>query len=346
MFTPKVKSRSILVIGFISIVLFTLVGSLISSDSFVSAPMTPHVHGSGTKTSQAYGKMIYQLYKDKHSRVEPSPTPFPWETILDLTPFPSPEQQRPLRVLGEYDDQIQESLSRNRTVISRESMFQGTNAKSSLSRFKLEDESGLDVEIPQNAFQNFPQLHPQVLNTSIHLSDKNSQGHHVALLDALDKQLIYTKEVYDVMTRIINGHAKLGRLRANACILVICENEELPTMLRAIGSFEFTFNARFQYPYVFLSEKPLDETFRKSVTSAIHSSAAFGTIPQEHWAVPMDISLEKLDHRLHENRNAYLNGGSLWHRQMHRYKSSYFASHPLLQQYRYAWKVWDPSPVS
>jgi Glycolipid 2-alpha-mannosyltransferase len=51
--------------------------------------------------------------------------------------------------------------------------------------------------------------------------------------------------------------------RANATFVILARNSDLEGTVNSVRDLEDRFNRRYQYPYVFLNDKPFDEKFKK-----------------------------------------------------------------------------------
>ncbi|KAG7823357.1 hypothetical protein KL909_003380 [Ogataea angusta] len=128
--------------------------------------------------------------------------------------------------------------------------------------------------------------------------------------------------------------------RENATILSLCRNEDLNGIITSIQNLEDRFNRDFKYDWVFLNNVPFSEEFKKKVSTMVSGEAKFGLIPEEHWSYPSFIDQEKAK----QERERLANMGIIYadsesYRHMCRFNSGFFYKHPLLQQYKYYWRV-------
>jgi len=110
--------------------------------------------------------------------------------------------------------------------------------------------------------------------------------------------------------------------------------------VRSIREIEDRFNRKYKYPYVFLNDEPFSDTFKTRISVLTDSKVEFGLIPREHWVQPSWIDEAKAT----EARNKMVDekiiyGGSVSYRNMCRFNSGFFFKHPLLQKYRYYWRI-------
>ncbi|KAF7317718.1 Glycosyltransferase family 15 protein [Mycena kentingensis (nom. inval.)] len=128
--------------------------------------------------------------------------------------------------------------------------------------------------------------------------------------------------------------------KANAVIVSLARNGDLMGIVRSMTQMEAKFNKRFQYPYVFLNEEPFTEEFKKGISSLTDAKVEFGLIPRNHWFQPDWIDEDKA----RKNRDWMVEhdviyGGSVPYRNMCRFNSGFFFRHPLLDKYRYYWRM-------
>jgi len=128
--------------------------------------------------------------------------------------------------------------------------------------------------------------------------------------------------------------------RANAAIVMLARNGDLNGVVVSMKQMEDRFNKKFRYPYVFLNEEPFSDGFKSRITALTDSKVEFGLIPRDHWYQPDSIDEEKASAaRQSMVKNNVIYGGSVPYRNMCRYNSGYFFRHPLLDQYKYYWRV-------
>ncbi|SPO22017.1 probable KRE2 - alpha-1,2-mannosyltransferase [Ustilago trichophora] len=130
--------------------------------------------------------------------------------------------------------------------------------------------------------------------------------------------------------------------KANATFVVLCREGEINGILQSIQLLESTFNDRphHRYPYVFLNNEPFSENFKLRITRAVSSSVEFGLVPKDMWDIPPEIDLVKARKAWDRaGRGGMPYGNSQSYRQMCRFQSGYFFRHPLVEKYRYYWRV-------
>lgn len=134
----------------------------------------------------------------------------------------------------------------------------------------------------------------------------------------------------------------LGQRKERAAILLLARDGDLEALLPTLNNFEAKFNARFRYPYVFLNEDSLSQTFQQGIRTALPQGAVveFGTIPKEHWSIPDWLDKQQVREgfeRMKEENIQYADRESYHH--MCRYYSGLFALHPLLSKYDFYWRL-------
>ncbi|KAJ6595556.1 glycosyltransferase family 15 protein [Mycena vulgaris] len=132
----------------------------------------------------------------------------------------------------------------------------------------------------------------------------------------------------------------LGRPRANATLLMLARNSDLPGAISSVSQMEDKFNKHCNYPWVFLNEEPFTDEFKRNMTRLTNGSVSFGLIPKEHWFQPEwvdeDLARAGRDKMVAQD---IIYAGSVPYRNMCRFNSGFFFHQPLLQPYRYYWRV-------
>ncbi|KIY70889.1 glycosyltransferase family 15 protein [Cylindrobasidium torrendii FP15055 ss-10] len=128
--------------------------------------------------------------------------------------------------------------------------------------------------------------------------------------------------------------------KANAAIVMLARNSDLNGIISSMKQLEDRFNKKFQYPYVFLNEQEFSETFKTRITELTDATVEFGLIPNDHWYQPDWIDEDKAKASREDMvANNVIYGGSVPYRNMCRFNSGFFYRHPLLDKYRYYWRV-------
>ncbi|KAJ3020085.1 alpha 1,2-mannosyltransferase 2.4.1 [Thoreauomyces humboldtii] len=130
-------------------------------------------------------------------------------------------------------------------------------------------------------------------------------------------------------------------VRVRGVLVMLARNSDAKGAASSIQSLQERFNDRFDYPFVFLNDKPFDEAFKTKMREvAPRSELMFGLIPKEHWSYPDWIDQEKAAQVRKEMREKeIIYGGSEPYRHMCRYNSGFFYRHPLLDEFDYYWRV-------
>ncbi|KIP04630.1 glycosyltransferase family 15 protein [Phlebiopsis gigantea 11061_1 CR5-6] len=128
--------------------------------------------------------------------------------------------------------------------------------------------------------------------------------------------------------------------RANATILMLARNSDVDSAIRSVRELEDKFNSKFQYPWTFLNEEPFSDEFKTRVSNVISGPVEFGLIPREHWYQPEWVDEAKAtagrDKMVQDN---IIYGGSVSYRNMCRFNSGFFFRHPIVERYRWYWRV-------
>ena len=131
--------------------------------------------------------------------------------------------------------------------------------------------------------------------------------------------------------------------RANATFVTLARNGDVWEIARSIRQIEDRFNRRYNYDWVFLNDKPFDDTFKKVTTSLVSGKTHYGEIAEEHWSFPAWIDQDKAK-KVREDmaQKKIIYGDSISYRHMCRFESGFFFRQPLMLNYDYYWRV-EPS---
>ncbi|KAG1715703.1 hypothetical protein ID866_1466 [Astraeus odoratus] len=133
---------------------------------------------------------------------------------------------------------------------------------------------------------------------------------------------------------------QLPERKANATFVMLVRNSDGPGIMNSMKQIEDRFNRKFQYPYVFLNDKPFTENFKKYISQLTDAPVEFGLIPSEHWNQPDWIDEARATAAREDMmKNNVIYGGSVPYRNMCRFNSGFFYRQELLQKYQYYWRV-------
>lgn len=129
-------------------------------------------------------------------------------------------------------------------------------------------------------------------------------------------------------------------VRANATFVSLARNEDLWELIESIRAVEDRFNRKFKYDWVFLNDKPFDENFKKVTTNMISGKTHYDLIPKEYWSFPDWIDKDRaalVREEMREKKVIY--GDSISYRHMCRFESGFFWRVPVMNQFKYYWRV-------
>ncbi|KAJ7641749.1 glycosyltransferase family 15 protein [Roridomyces roridus] len=159
------------------------------------------------------------------------------------------------------------------------------------------------------------------------------------------------------ISRLMNGHKSQNvpqeyypalntplelshRPNANATFVILARNSDLDNTVRSVREVEDRFNVRHHYPFVILNDEPFTDEFKRRVSAVASGPVSYGEVPTEHWVQPEWIDEERAtkgrDQLVAEN---VIYGGSVSYRNMCRFNSGFFFKHPLVQNYRWYWRI-------
>lgn len=155
------------------------------------------------------------------------------------------------------------------------------------------------------------------------------------------KEFVLSSHNYKTSSVFIKKSAEsISSKRVKAAFVILCRNSDISGLAKTLPQLEMRFNKTFNYPYVFLNDKPFTKEFKAAVQKLSPSPMTFGLIPEEHWSIPDWIDKEKArEAREDMQKRDIIYGGSLPYRHMCRFNSGFFYRHELLKDFDYYWRV-------
>ncbi|KAJ6495440.1 glycosyltransferase family 15 protein [Mycena sanguinolenta] len=133
-----------------------------------------------------------------------------------------------------------------------------------------------------------------------------------------------------------------GKAHANATMLMLARNSDLAGAISSVSQLQDRFNRHCGYPWVFLNDEPFSDEFKREMLKLTNTSTSvsFGLVPPSHWVQPdwIDEDLARAGRNKMVAQDI-IYAASVPYRNMCRFNSGFFFHHPLLQQYRYYWRV-------
>ncbi|KAK5939274.1 alpha 1,2-mannosyltransferase 2.4.1 [Knufia obscura] len=191
---------------------------------------------------------------------------------------------------------------------------------------------------------------------------RDSAGKYLGNLKGAHEETVTTTDASgDVITQITTGlaaeptspnpqygtHGDLTSSgpseKMNATFVTLARNTDLWEIARSIRQVEDRFNRNYHYDWVFLNDKPFDETFKKVTSSLVSGKTHYGEIKEEHWSFPSWIDQDKA-RKVREDmaQRKIIYGDSISYRHMCRFESGFFFRQPLMMNYEWYWRV-EPS---
>ncbi|KAJ2827094.1 hypothetical protein IWW50_002055 [Coemansia erecta] len=128
--------------------------------------------------------------------------------------------------------------------------------------------------------------------------------------------------------------------KASAAFVILTRNKDLRELRESLAQLEDRFNRRYKYPYVFLNNEPFSDDFKEKIQGVVSGECQFGLIPEEHWSYPDYINQTRAaEARKDMQDRKVIYGGNESYRHMCRYESGFFFRHPLMDQYKWYWRV-------
>ncbi|KAH9951934.1 glycosyltransferase family 15 protein [Amylocystis lapponica] len=127
--------------------------------------------------------------------------------------------------------------------------------------------------------------------------------------------------------------------RANATFVLLARNSDLQGIVTSMKQMEDRFNKKYRYPYVFLNDVDFTDEFKSRITELTDATVEFGLIPEDDWYQPDFIDEDKASAaRAEMVKNQVIYGG-VRYRNMCRFNSGFFFRQPLLDKYKYYWRI-------
>ncbi len=128
--------------------------------------------------------------------------------------------------------------------------------------------------------------------------------------------------------------------RENATFVSLVRNSELDAILSSIQIIEDRFNHNFHYSWVFLNDKDFTPEFKLKTASLCSGQVYYGKVPTSQWSYPEWLDENKIKKSIFKmESNGIKYGGSVSYRHMCRYQSGFFWRHPLMNQFKYYWRI-------
>ncbi|KAI9477013.1 nucleotide-diphospho-sugar transferase [Coemansia mojavensis] len=123
----------------------------------------------------------------------------------------------------------------------------------------------------------------------------------------------------------------------NAALVALVRNSDLFGLRKTIRQIEDRFNARHNYPYIFVNDVEFTDEFKHGVRDLTRAQVHFGTLDNDSWKVPEWIDPEQ--YALVKKTAQYPHGEKDSYRKMCRFQSGYLHHHPLLRNLDYYWRI-------
>lgn len=142
------------------------------------------------------------------------------------------------------------------------------------------------------------------------------------------------------VTGCLEPERQVNAPRANAAFVVLARNKELDGVIQSIKSIERHFNRWFHYPYVFLNDGNFNSTFKETVANHTSAPVEFGKINASMWGYPDWVDKEVAREGIRKQGDqAIMYGGMESYHHMCRFYSGFFFKHPLLDKYKWYWRL-------
>lgn len=129
-------------------------------------------------------------------------------------------------------------------------------------------------------------------------------------------------------------------VRENATFVTLARNSDLWELVESINHVEDRFNRKFKYDWVFLNDKPLTRILLRSPLTLFLVRPITVLFLPEHWSFPDWIDKDRAALVREEMRaKKIIYGDSVPYRHMCRFESGFFWRQPVMNQFKYYWRV-------
>ncbi|ODQ62190.1 glycosyltransferase family 15 protein, partial [Wickerhamomyces anomalus NRRL Y-366-8] len=128
--------------------------------------------------------------------------------------------------------------------------------------------------------------------------------------------------------------------KANATFVSLVRNSELRGLMSTISQIEETFNKKYQYPYVFLNDKPFSDRFKKGIAQVTSAPVYFEVVDSASWDRPDFIDpVKEKEGVMYLDEKGVGYSKKISYHNMCRYYSMNFYNHERMKQFRYYWRL-------
>ncbi|ORX65630.1 glycosyl transferase [Linderina pennispora] len=132
-------------------------------------------------------------------------------------------------------------------------------------------------------------------------------------------------------------YAPNGQKPVRAALVALVRNEDLYDMRKSVRELEDRWNHKYNYPYIFLNDKPFTEKFKQGIRDLTKAKVEFGTLEEGTWGYPAWIDQQRAKEE--REKADYIKGGSESYRFMCRFQSGFIHKHPLLRDLEFYWRI-------
>lgn len=129
-------------------------------------------------------------------------------------------------------------------------------------------------------------------------------------------------------------------VKQKATFVSLARNSDVWSIASSIQGVEDRFNHRYHYDWVFFNDEEFSEEFINVTKRLISGKVFYEVIPKKHWSYPswvdQDLAKAGRDKLVSEN---IIYGGSESYRHMCRFESGFFWQQPIMDKYKYYWRV-------
>jgi len=121
-------------------------------------------------------------------------------------------------------------------------------------------------------------------------------------------------------------------------MLTTNSESDIKGAVQSVRELEDRFNHRYNYPWIFLNDKPFSDEFKSRLSVIVSGDVHFEVIPYADWNLPPWLNETRVEEEMRK-MDGIPRAGSISYHNMCRFNSGFYYRHPMLQNYRYSWRV-------
>ncbi|KAJ1889450.1 hypothetical protein LPJ66_008025 [Kickxella alabastrina] len=173
---------------------------------------------------------------------------------------------------------------------------------------------------------------------------------HIGVLLITGRNNTSGQSIFDAWTNTLSQQKKYGGNSEGApqyspegikpvrgALVALVRNQELYGMRKTVRELEDRWNHKYNYPYIFLNNKPFTEKFKQGIRDLTKAKVEFGVLDKDTWGYPEWV--DQIKAKEERDSAKYIKGHSESYRFMCRFQSGFVHKHPLLADLEFYWRI-------